>query len=129
MFTVSLLFRILEDYEKMIRDRAVEMSKDMLNSLYNADRLLSRRGILQMKVQSMLYELLMRIYYLDLMVNHRARRYEGQNWFLIPHPLNRNSQLTVRFGDFLMWDANEECWDACSAEEFFFRYQARAGLQ
>ena len=78
MFTVSPLLRILEDYEKMIRDREVKISKDMLNSLYKADRLLSRRGILQMKVQSMLYE---------------------------------------------------ECWDACSAEEFFFRYQAREGLQ
>lgn len=78
MFTVSPLLRILEDYEKMIRDREVKISKDMLNSLYKAARLLSRRGILQMKVQSMLYE---------------------------------------------------ECWDAFRAEEFFFRYQAREGLQ
>ena len=78
MITVSPLFRIIEDYEKMIRDRAVKVSKDMLNSLYKADRLLSRRGILQMKVQSVLYE---------------------------------------------------ECWGACRAEEFFFRYQAREGLQ
>ena len=36
------LMGILEDYEKMIRDRDVKISKDMLNSLYKADRLLSR---------------------------------------------------------------------------------------
>ena len=97
------LMGILEDYEKMTRDRDVKVSKDMINSLYNADRLLSRRSDYWRRVIP------------DNLVSEKLKEEQDEE------EQDEEEQDEE--------EQDEECWGACRAEEFFFRYQAREGLQ